>query len=210
MAKEKVPLTTLQDFLPPQCFDEVSKYLHSFQVQLTITRQRSTILGDFRNAHQGKPHRISVNGNLNSYNFLITLLHELAHLLTYHTYQHKVLPHGKEWKTTFSNLLITFMEKDVFPDDIRLTLKKSIAKPSASSCGDAELLRVLKKYDPKKKDVLLVEELDEGMIFTIKDGRKFVRGKKIRTRIQCTEISSRKMYLFSGLYEVKQFSESTL
>ena len=116
MPKEKVSLTALQDYLPPHCFDEVLKYLNAFQVQLTITRQRNTILGDFRNAHQGKPHRISINGNLNSYSFLITLLHELAHLLTYNNFQHKVLPHGKEWKKTFSDLLLTFLKKDIFQD----------------------------------------------------------------------------------------------
>lgn len=207
MPKEKVPLTTLQDFLPPHCFEEVSKYLNTFNVQLTITRQRSTILGDFRNAHQGKPHRISINGNLNSFSFLITLLHELAHLLTYNNFQHKVQPHGKEWKSTFSNLLVTFIDKNIFPDDISEALKKSIAKPAASSCGDSALLRTLKKYDPKKNNILLVEELEEGVIFSIKDGRKFIRGRKIRTRIQCTEIATNKLYLFSGLYEVKKISQ---
>lgn len=208
MPKEKVPLGTLQDFLPPNTFDLVAQYLHTFNVQLTITKQRSSILGDYRHAHQGKPHRISVNGNLNPYSFLITLLHELAHLLTYTQFQHQVLPHGKEWKNAFSELLSKFIQKEVFPEDINQALKKSISKPSASSCGDGNLLRVLKKYDSKKNNLLLVEEVEEGHVFSIKDGRLFIRGKKIRTRIQCTEVHTHKIYLFSALYEVKQVVES--
>ena len=40
-------------------------------------------------------HRISVNGNLNKYSFLITLIHELAHLLTFTQYKNRVDPHGR-------------------------------------------------------------------------------------------------------------------
>ena len=55
--------------------------------------------------------------------FLITLLHELAHLLTFEKWANKVSAHGKEWKAVFGQLLAQFIEHDIFPDDI----KKSIA-----------------------------------------------------------------------------------
>ncbi len=202
MPKQEVPLKQLSDYLPEGSLDDVINYLNQYKVHLTVTRKRSTILGDYRNAHFGKPHRISVNGNLNKYSFLITLLHELAHLLTFEKYANRVSPHGKEWKFLFSELLSKFIKKNLFPAEVENALQKTLKNPAASSCGDTDLLRVLKKYDIQKENYFLVEQLTDGMIFTIKDGRSFVRGKKNRTRYQCEEVGTKKRYLFSGLYEV--------
>ena len=94
MPKSQAPLLQLQSYLPNGSFDEVLQYLQHYKVHLTITRQRQSILGDYRHAHEGKTHRISVNGNLNQYAFLITLLHELAHLFTYERFGHRVMAHG--------------------------------------------------------------------------------------------------------------------
>lgn len=206
MSKQQVPLQKLQDYLPDNCCDEVLHYLNQFNVHLTITRQRQSILGDYRHAHQEKNHRISVNGNLNKYSFLITLLHELAHLLTFDRFQNKVQPHGKEWKLIFGNLLASFLKKNIFPADIEKALQSSLTNPAASSCGDAKLLRVLRNYDPKKEGYYMVEELENGKSFVIKDGRAFIKLEKIRTRYKCREKSTGKDYLFSGLYEVKLIS----
>ena len=74
MTKQEAPLQQLKQYLPEGSFDEVSDYLEKYKVQLTITRERKTLLGDYRNSFAGKSHRISVNGNLNPYAFLITLL----------------------------------------------------------------------------------------------------------------------------------------
>ncbi|HSN60425.1 MAG TPA: hypothetical protein VLR49_05800, partial [Ferruginibacter sp.] len=90
MPKEQVPFIELKQYLPEGSFDDVLYYLQHFKVQLTVTRKRQTILGDYRHAHGGTNHRISVNGNLNKYSFLITLLHELAHLFTYERFGHRV------------------------------------------------------------------------------------------------------------------------
>src|ERR1700749_1077248 len=98
MAKQEAPLQQLRSYLPDDCFDEVVYYLQHYKVQLTITRERKTVLGDYRHSHDDKNHRISVNGNLNKYSFLITLLHELAHLFTYERFGHRIQAHGTEWK----------------------------------------------------------------------------------------------------------------
>ncbi|HAD34265.1 MAG TPA: hypothetical protein DCF44_07170 [Chitinophagaceae bacterium] len=45
---------------------------------------------------------MSVNGNLNSYHFLITLLHEIAHMLVWEQFRNRVKPHGLEWKHVFA------------------------------------------------------------------------------------------------------------
>ncbi|MEI2749608.1 MAG: hypothetical protein V9E88_12700 [Ferruginibacter sp.] len=69
MPKQEVPLLQLQDFLPEGSFEDVYHYLQQYKVHLTVTRQRQSILGDYRHAHDGKSHRISVNGNLNPIQF---------------------------------------------------------------------------------------------------------------------------------------------
>jgi SprT protein len=202
MSKQEVPLLQLRSFLPDGSFEDVHHYLIHYKVHLTVTRQRQSILGDYRHAHQGKTHRISINGNLNKYSFLITLLHELAHLFTYERFGHRVQAHGQEWKDEFKKILTQFLQKKIFPADVESTLMHSLKNPAASSCGDEKLLRVLRNYDPKKEGHVLVEQLQAGEKFMIKDGRVFIRGEKQRTRIKCMEVATKKWYLFSGVYEV--------
>lgn len=202
MPKQEAPILQLQSYLPPGSFEDVLYYLQHYKVHLTITRQRQSVLGDYRHAISDRNHRISVNGNLNKYAFLITLLHELAHLFTYEKYGHRVQAHGREWKEEFGKILAKFLLKKVFPADIEKTLLSTLQNPAASSCGDEKLLRVLHKYDEKKEGTHLVEQLSEGALFVIRGGRIFKRGEKIRKRIKCTEVKTGKVYLFSAVYEV--------
>ena len=83
MPKKESPLQQLSLYLPEGAFEEVAAYLTEYKVHLTVTRERRTVLGDYRNSHANKNHRISVNGNLNKYSFIITLLHELGHLVAH-------------------------------------------------------------------------------------------------------------------------------
>jgi SprT protein len=203
MPKQEAPLHQLKNYLPDGSFEEVSYYLLHYKVQLTITRERKSVLGDYRNSYQNKNHRISVNGNLNPYSFLITLLHELAHLFTFERYGHRVLAHGQEWKNEFSKVLAQFLAKHIFPADIQRTLLKTLQNPAASSCADTALLRVLHQYDTKKEGITLIETLPEGAQFSIKGGRIFIKEERIRKRFKCKELATGKIYLFSPVYEVK-------
>ncbi len=207
MPKQEVPLLQLRQFIPEKSFEDVLYYIRHYKVQLTITKQRQSILGDYRHAHNGSNHRISVNGNLNQYSFLITLLHELAHLFTYERYGHRVQSHGKEWKEEFSKILSKFLLNKIFPSDIETALLKTLKSPAASSCGDENLLRILRNYDPKKEGHYFVEQLKEGELFKIKGGRVFRRGEKVRTRYKCIEVATKRLYLFSGVYEVEVISQ---
>lgn len=202
MPKQEAPLTALKDYLPPGSFDEVLYYLQHYHVHLTISRKRQSILGDYRHAHTGKNHRISVNGNLNKFAFLITLLHELAHLFTYERYGHRVMPHGCEWKVEFSKILAKFILNKVFPSDIEKALLATLQNPAASSCGDEKLIRVLHKYDENREGTHLIEQLPHGTLFSIKGGRIFKIEEKIRKRYKCVEVKTGKYFLFSPVYEV--------
>lgn len=203
MPKQEAPLHQLKVYLPEGSFEGVSHYLLHYKVQLTVTRERQSVLGDYRNSYAGKNHRISVNGNLNPYSFLITLLHELAHLFTYERYKHSVQAHGQEWKNEFSKILAQFLAKNIFPSDIQHTLFKTLQNPAASSCADTALLRVLNKYDKQKEGVLLLESLPIGAIFKIKGERIFIKEEKVRKRYRCKEQATGKIYLFSPVYEVQ-------
>jgi len=202
-AVKEHPMHALATFLPEGSFENVVHYLHQHKVHLTVTRERKSVLGDYRNAVHGKNHRITVNGNLNKYAFLITLLHELAHLLTHEQYGHRVAAHGKEWKKLYAQLLADFIEKKIFPADIENELQRSLTNPAASSCAEESLMRVLRKYDERKKDLCFIEELPAGTFFKIRDGRIFQKGEKLRKRFKCREKNTGHVYLFSPIYEVK-------
>lgn|SRR4030095_8005437 len=203
MPKQEAPLEYLQRYLPPGSASLVMQYLHQYKVHLTITRERKSILGDYRHATHDRNHRISVNGNLNKYSFLITLVHELAHLLTFQQWGNRVQSHGREWKNIYAFLLRDFIKTNIFPDDIRLKLQQSIHDLPATSCADDDLMRVLRKYDDNTGDLVFVEQIPEGHCFALDDGRVFRKGKKLRKRYQCFDVKTKQEYLFSPVYEVK-------
>lgn len=206
MAKKEAPINELSRFLPPNTYDAVWQYLQQYHVHLTVARERRSILGDYRHRTRDRNHRISVNGNLNPYAFLITLIHELAHLLQFEQYGNKVYAHGAEWKSIFGQLLAQFIKADVFPDDIKSALLRSIANPAASSCADEVLLKTLRKYDAGTNGTKMVEELPMNTLFKTADGRIFQKGEKARKRFKCIEVATKRLYLFSPVYEVVEVS----
>jgi SprT protein len=209
MPKQEVPIAQLQDYLPAGTYEPVLSYLRQFKVHLTVAKERKSILGDYRHRTHHDHHRISVNGNLNKYSFLVTLLHELAHLLTFEQFGNKVMAHGKEWKIIYGRLLDQFLQHKVFPPDIEKELMLSLQNPAASSCAEDGLLRVLRKYDPSGSKFMLVEEVVQHAIFRTEDGRVFQKGKKLRKRFQAKEIKTGKIYLFSPVYEVELMNTGT-
>ncbi|WP_276484402.1 SprT-like domain-containing protein [Paraflavitalea pollutisoli] len=202
MPKQEAPLDYLRRFIPEAAVHKVLDYLNQYKVHLTITQERKSVLGDYRHATHDKTHRISVNGTLNPYAFLITLVHELAHLVTFLQHGNRVQSHGKEWKGLYALLLAEFLKEGIFPADIQQAIGRSLHDLPASSCADENLMRVLKRYD-KQNGMILVEDVPEGHLFDIGEGRIFKKGKKLRKRYQCQEVKTGKMYLFSPIYEVK-------
>ena len=206
MPKKEAPLDYLRRWIPEQAAPSILQYLNHYQVHLTITRERKSVLGDFRHATNSSHHRISINGNLNPYSFLITLIHELAHLVTFMEFGNRVQSHGKEWKKIYRKILEEFIPLSVFPADVLKALKKNLHDLPASSCADEGLMRVLRRYDADKDGLLLVEQIPDGGCFALEDKRVFRKGKKLRKRYQCIEVATGKLYLFSPIYEVKPAS----
>ncbi len=202
MAKVEQPMQALAAYLPENCFEEVVNYLVKYKVHLTITRARKSVMGNYKSAYKGDNHKISVNGNLNKYSFLITLLHELAHLLTFEKYGSRVQSHGREWKAIYSWLLADFLKKHIFPDDVVKAISESIHNPGASACAEDGLMRALRKYDAHASNKVLLETLPPGTHFLYSD-KTYKKGKKRTKRFECIEVDSKKMYLFSPVCEVE-------
>ena len=203
MPKQESPLHQLNAYLPDGSFEDVAQYLVEYKVHLTVTRERLTKLGDYRNKYLNKNHRISVNGNLNKFSFLITLLHELGHLVAYEKYGNNIQAHGAQWKNEFGKILAGFISKKIFPADIEKELIKTLKSPAASSCAEAPLTRILKRYDPHKPGSFLLEELPDESLFRFKNGHIYKKEKKIRTRFLCKDVVTNKQFLFSPITEVE-------
>lgn len=201
-------MEALRRFLPEGSFDEVISFIHQYRVHLTVSRKRKSVLGDYRHAGPGSNHRISVNGDLNAYEFLITLLHELAHLLTFEQYRNRVEAHGPEWKQCYGRLLQHFVQLGIFPPDITAALQSSIINPAATANGETALLLVLRKYNHKPSpDHIPVADVPEGAYFTTDNGRIYQKGPIRRKRYECVEIKTGLRYSFSAVMEVRVVGE---
>lgn len=192
----------LSQYLPPAAAPTIARWIDYFQCDFKISRKRNTKYGDYRPPFKNEGHRISVNYNLNSYAFLITTVHEFAHLLTWNEHKRKAKPHGLEWKVNFKKMMKPFFEMSLFPTDVHAAILNYLQNPSASSCNDLTLFRVLQAYDAKVEGVLYVEHLAANSLFAMKNGRVFRKEDKLRKRYRCVEIKTGAVYLFHPLAEV--------
>ena len=189
------PLSAIENFVPTASIPLLSKYLVRWEVNLVITRKRVTKHGDFRALPKGG-HQITVNEMANPYRFLITTVHEIAHLLTYKNFGPGIKPHGKEWKHTYRKIMLPFLIPEIFPQELLKILQLHFRNPKASSDTDTKLALVLNKFDPENKKNYIFE-LEDGSVFEIHNGRRFVRGKKRIKRYECREMNGKRLYLFS-------------
>lgn len=196
-------LENLKNHIPKEASVLVWPLIANFDFTLTVTKERKTKHGDYRAPlRPNESHRISVNGSLNPYAFLLTFIHEVAHMHAFEKYGRRIQPHGKEWKRTFRNIAKPFLKAKVWPADITEVLNNYFLNPKASSAGDINLTRILRKYDDNTD--LYLEDLSEGSYFAVssEDGRKFVRGAKRRTRYLCTELETKKIFTIHGMAKV--------
>lgn len=194
----------LKKYIPEPCVPLIASWIIDLDFKLKIKKERSTRLGDYTSPRNGLNHIITVNYNLNKYAFLITLIHEIAHLVTYDEYKNTVNPHGVEWKKNFQKLIQPFLSTDIFPLEVFAALRKYMQNPAASSCTDIQLLKTLKLHDEETGTVFL-EYLPFNTHFLFNGSRVFIKGEKIRKRFKCKEINTGLIYLFNPLTEVELF-----
>jgi len=179
---------------------------HPFKFKLRKTRQ--TKVGDFicRNGHAPE---ITVNHDLHPFLFLITYIHEVAHLDVHRQHGNRIEPHGSEWKDAFALLMQPMMTSEVFPPDVLSQLSVHLENPKASSFSDQELTQVLRAHDPKWSKATILSEIPEGSLFGLR-GRWFRKGRLQRTRFVCHEVKTRRKFLVPADFPVENAQLSLL
>jgi hypothetical protein len=193
--------TILEKYIPEHSVEPVFELIKINQVHLKIVNERVTRHGDYRKGLSGK-HEITVNTSLNKYRFLITLIHEIAHLVAFEKYGRNIKPHGDEWKLTFQRLMVPFIRPEIFPSQLLPLLARHFRNPKASSDTDATLSLALKQFDPEN-DKNYIFEIPYGSVFRIHNGKIFKKVALRLKRYECLEVSSGRTYLFNPNAEVE-------
>ena len=188
----------LQKHIALNAIPLVEYLINEHKINLKIVGQRQTKHGDFRTFANGRT-QITVNNNLNEHQFLLTLVHEIAHHVTHKKFG-RVQPHGKEWKMVFQHLMLPFLRPDIYPKNMLPYLANYFKNPKASTDSDVNLSLALKNG---------IAETGKNFIFEISYGENFIfkkilykRGIKRRTRYECLNLSNKKTYLFNQNAEV--------
>jgi hypothetical protein len=202
-------ISVLKNYIPEEAAKIIALWIKDSGCKFKISKSRLSKFGDYRPPHRDKGHRISVNHDLNPYAFLITTVHEFAHLKTWNEHKHLVKPHGLTWKRNFKELMNVFFELQIFPEDIIEAVQIYLRNPKASSCTDIHLFRTLKRYDQaKESNHHTIETLPASSVFSLKNGRIFQKGEKLRKRYRCVEVKTGRVYLFNPIAEVQLMKNS--
>jgi SprT protein len=206
MAKQKLVnkiavRNAFMNYLPENSVDYVLQLFDTYPVKFKIVPPRSTKLGDFSVNPETKKFQITINGNLNPYAFLVTTIHEFAHLVTYMEHKHLVLPHGEEWKANYRKLWIPVLDLKILPQDVEKAILNSLIQTKASSCSDHHLLRVLHKYDIHDTHLIVLEQLPKNANFAI-NGLTLIKGPLRRKRYLCEDSKTKRNYLVNALAKV--------
>ena len=192
----------LQKYLPERAVQTCFELIKSNGVHLKIVNHRVTRHGDYRRMPNGM-HQITVNSSLNKYRFLITLVHEIAHLVAFEKFGRRIKLHGLEWKRTFQELMLPFIRPEIFPTKLLPIIANHFKNPKASSSTDARLAIALKTFDKEERKNTYVFELPHGSTFRIYNGKIFKKGNKRVKRFECIELNTGRLFLFQPNAEVE-------
>ena len=170
----------LEGKVPEAAIDYCCKLWEVYPFQFRVNRKRLSKLGDYRYDPRDRSHTVTVNTDLNLYQFLITYIHEVAHRVV-HKPRSKQLPHGAEWKSKFQQLMLPMLNPAVFPDDVLRTLAKHMKNPKASTAADPKLVKVLALYDSGVNGKSILESVAINDTFDLR-GRQFKKIEVKRTR----------------------------
>ncbi len=205
-----VNLAVCRSRLPPEAVDYVAEVLAQQPVEVRLSRPRRTRLGDHRSPGQGVLfHRITVNEDLNPYAFLTTLLHEVAHAVTWERHRRigrRIAPHGREWKDEFGNILRPVVAAKILPAVVEAALARYLENPAARSCSDRGLVLALAEFDDQPAGRMRVEDLTENAVFRAANGTVFRAGPMMRSRRRCFRIPGGCEYRVHGLLLVEPVS----
>lgn len=198
----------MSQYVPQQAVDDIVRFINDYSVYLKITRERQSKFGDYRMPSPKNPvHTISVNGNLGQYGFLLVMLHELAHMLTFIDCGRKVKPHGLEWQERYRQLILRFAAKGCFPAEVTPLLNSYASSLPLSKKLERDIDRRLKiqpsiiQIIAQSDDhVVSLDTLPAGSHFLLaaRPDRTFESIEKLRTRWKCRDMDSGQLYTVSA------------
>jgi len=192
----------VRPLLPAGCDAYVADLVARQPLELRLSRPRRTKLGDHRPpSRSAARHRITINDDLNPFAFLTTLLHELAHAVTWerHRCRRRIRPHGAEWKEEFGLILRPVVADGLLPPRVGEALGRYLENPAAASCSDRGLVLALAEHDASPTGRVRVEELSERAVFRAANGGVFRAGRLLRSRRACFELATGREFRVHGL-----------
>jgi len=197
----------LRNYIPESAVFYCTSLWKQTPFSFKVTKKRLSRQGDYRYDLKTGIHRLTVNGDLNQYSFLITYIHEYAHLMMRESHARRVAPHGREWQEAFRKLMLPLLNDSVFTDDILRPLSRHMRRPKASSSADHKLVIALMEYDDNG-DLVPLDSLEEGQTFIF---QKLLYEKITlrRTRVLCKQFANSKKYLMPKMVLVAPYEEKS-
>ncbi|TDM00575.1 MAG: hypothetical protein C4K58_05085 [Flavobacteriaceae bacterium] len=176
--------------LPCSVFQKkwIENWIGQSQVELKLSRDRKTKLGDYRHWPKKGLDQISVNANLEPDFFFFTLTHEIAHYFCRKKYGQSIKPHGVEWKACFGQMIVESIS--AYSLEKRPQLLVYSLSPTATLGGS----KITTELFLKKTDHVYLEEIAFGESFRL-GTRNFLKVEKRKLRYLCKDKDKNKMYL---------------
>jgi hypothetical protein len=195
--------TILQKYIPERAIDAICDILMTFPVKVKIVRPRKRLQGSYRRPNLSTYyHLITINNDLNPYAFLLTFLHEIAHMQAW--VKNKSMGHGQDWKVCFISLIEQFLSLNVFPDDIQYALEKHLQNIKSSDIMDIFLSKTLQKYDTKaftSPHLIILEDVPKNAVF-LYGNKRMEKQALMRKYYLCKDLKTNKLYRCHPLMKV--------
>ena len=194
-------ISLLEKYLPDNCLLYLKKWFGDYVIHIKITRGRNSKLGDYRKMAD-KSHQITINSTLQPQLFFFVLTHELAHLLAFENYGHRISAHGAEWKNTFRIMLLESFS--VYEDDLKPIILNFSKSPKANFMSSPDLVRYFHIEDYEDESSYIEDlEIKDQFIY-----RKllYILEEKRKKNYLCIQLDSGKKYIFKPLARVEKIS----
>jgi len=194
-------INTLQQYLPENTFPFLKKWFSNHYIHIKITKNRNSKLGDYRKLPD-KSHQITVNSTLDKQLFFFVLTHELAHLIAFEKFHFRISAHGKEWKNTFTEMLLESL--DIYTDDLKPIIIRFAKNPKANFMASPELVRYF-HIENTDDNSIFIEDLLVNDQFIYKSEVYMILEKKKKSYL-CVHLKNSKKYSFKTLAKVEKLT----
>ncbi len=181
-------LKAITPHLPEGWQAAVQAMLATNPILVRVVRHRKTKHGDHLITGAREFSIITVNASGNPWQFVLTLLHEVAHAEVAHQARHRVAPHGKEWKLAFRALLEAHCH--LIPPDLVDPVMDYARNPLYTADSHRALAAALRRHDTLDLRPT-VQELTLGQRFSLDGKTVLVRQGPLRKWFRCTTTDGR-------------------